>query len=144
MTRYLLDTNILSEAVKARPSPSLTRWLESQADRDLFVTTLTIAEIWRGILESPRGKRRRDLEAWFAGPTGPQALFQGRILSFSEEAAIEWGRMMAEGTASGRPRSALDTMIAATAAANGCIVATANERHFEGVVEFFNPLRGGS
>ena len=80
------------------------------------------------------------MEIWFAGPEGPQALFRDRVLSFDERAAIEWGRLIAEGRAAGRPRSPLDMLIAATAAANRCTVVTANERHFRDVVEFINPM----
>ena len=72
--RYLLDTNIISNIVKAAPSDSLVAWMAGQADQDLFIASLTIAEIRRGVLEAPPGKRRDRLEAWFSGPEGPQAL----------------------------------------------------------------------
>jgi predicted nucleic acid-binding protein len=72
----------------------------------------------------------------------PKALFAGRILPFDERAAAEWARIMAEGTATGRPRSAIDMIIAATAAANGCTVATLNDRDFRGAVATFNPMTG--
>ena len=62
------------------------------------------------------------------------------MLSFDENAALVWALLMAEGRAKGRPRSALDTIIAATAEVNGCIVVTDNERDFRGV-ESFNPMR---
>ena len=140
--RYLLDTVIISEATKLRPSSALIGWLSEQVDTDLFISTLTIAEIRRGILEKKPGRKRRDLEAWFQGAEGPQALFRGRVLPFDERAAMEWGRIMAEGTAAGRPRSALDMIIAATALANECVVVTANERHFQDAVELLNPLIG--
>ena len=140
MTRYLLDTNIISEALKPRPSPSIAEWLQGQDDTDLFIAALTVAEIWRGVLTTPGGRRRRGLEIWFSGAQGPQVLFRDRILSFDERAAIEWGRIMAEGRLAGRPRSPLDMLIAATAVANDCVVVTANERHFQDVVEFLNPL----
>jgi toxin FitB len=143
VTRYLLDTNIVGEALKPRPSAGIAEWLQNRDDTDLFIATLTVAEIWRGVLTMPIGRRRRELELWFAGPQGPQALFRGRVLSFDEGAAIEWGRVIAEGRAAGRPRSPLDMLIAATAAANRCSVVTANERHFRDVVEFINPLRVG-
>ncbi len=104
--RYLLDTNIVSELVKPTPSQSLIAWMEEQADEGLFIAALTVAEISRGILEKPAGKRRIALEAWFAGPEGPQALFQGRVLPFDEKAALIWARFMAGGRAKGRPRSA--------------------------------------
>jgi predicted nucleic acid-binding protein len=144
VTRYLLDTNIISDALKPRPSASIAGWLQSQDDTDLYIAALTVAEIWRGVLTTPGGRRRRGLEIWFAGSQGPQALFRDRILSFDERAAIEWGRIMAEGRIAGHPRSPLDILIAATAVANDCVVVTANERHFQDVVEFLNPLHTAS
>ena len=66
--------------------------------------------------------------------------FEGRVLPFDESAGLIWARLMAQGTARGRPRSALDTIIAAIAEANGCIVVTDNERDFAGI-KIFNPLR---
>ena len=140
MTRYLLDTNIISEAIKPRPAPPLVAWLSEQADADLFIATWTIAEIQRGILQKEPGRKRRQLETWFAGSEGPPSLFRGRILAFDETAALEWGRLMAEGARTGRPRSALDMIVAATAAANDCVVVTLNERDFRGIVDFVNPL----
>lgn len=140
MKRYLLDTNILSELIKPNPSERLIAWMAEQNDRDLYIAAFTVAEIRRGVLEKPAGKRRDQLEAWFAGPDGPQALFAGRILPFEVDAGLVWARLMAEGTAKGRPRSGLDTILAAVAEANGCIVVTINEKDFEGV-EVFNPLR---
>lgn len=139
MTRYLLDTNIISNVVKPQPSEALLAWWAGQHDEDLFISALTIAEIRRGILEKPRGRKRDALDAWFAGPEGPQALFAGRILPFDDRSALIWARLMAEGRAAGRPRSALDMIIAAVAGANDCVVVTDNERDFAGL-EFFNPL----
>jgi predicted nucleic acid-binding protein len=80
------------------------------------------------------------LEAWFAGPEGPQALFSGRVLSFDENAALLWARLMSEGRAAGKPGSDLDMIVAAVAGANGCVIVTDNEKHFSGL-DFFNPLR---
>lgn len=140
MTHYLLDTNIISNATKPAPSPTLLAWMAEQVDNDLFITALTVAEIRRGLLEKPAGKKRSLLEAWFTGPSGPQALFSGRVLPFDEQAALIWARLMAEGTAKGRPRSALDMIIAATAEANSCVIVTDNEKDFSGL-KFFNPLR---
>ena len=141
MTRYLLDTNIVSDALKPQPAAAIARWLESQPITDLFIATLTIGEIWRGVLQRAPGRRRAELTIWFEGPRGPRALFADRILPFDFAAGMTWARIMAEGTLTGRPRSAIDMLIAATAVANNCVVATANERHFRGVVEFVNPLR---
>lgn len=142
MTRYLLDTNIISNVTKPVPSESLLVWMAEQPDEDLFISTLSIAEIWRGILEMPAGRKRGELEGWFSGAEGPQALFADRVLSFDAIAALAWARLMSEGTAAGRPRSGLDMMVAAISEANGCVVVTDDEKHFRDVVPIFNPLRG--
>jgi predicted nucleic acid-binding protein len=116
--------------------------MAEQADEDLFIASLTVAEIRRGVLEKPAGKCRDQLEAWFAGPEGPPALFAGRVLPFDEKAALIWARLMADGKAKGRPRSALDAIIAAIAETNGCIVVTGNEKDFVGI-EIVNPMGKG-
>lgn len=140
MTRYLLDTNILSHLVRPLPAPALIAWMGAQADADLYLSALTVAEIRRGILDLPVGRRRDGLDAWFSGPEGPQALFAGRILPFDAEAGLAWAALMAEGRRQGRPRSALDMIIAAVAQVNACIVVTENERDFAGLA-YLNPNR---
>ena len=142
MTRYLLDTNIISNVVKPAPSESLLAWMADRSDEDLFIASLTVAEVRRAILEAPAGRKRRALDAWFSGPEGPQALFAGRVLAFDERAGLAWARLMSEGTAQGRPRSALDMIIAAVAEANDCVIVTDSERDFAGL-DILNPMRGG-
>lgn len=141
--RYLLDTNIISNITKPSPSPVLIAWMAEQADDDLFISAMTTAEIRRGILELPLGKKRRGLEDWFDGAEGPQNLFTGRVLAFDASAGLIWAGLMADGSAKGRPRSALDMIVAAIAEANGCIVVTDNVRDFDGIA-IINPLRVGT
>jgi predicted nucleic acid-binding protein len=78
VTRYLLDTNIISDVIKPEPSKSSLAWMGTQRDDDLFIATLTIAEIRPGISEKPKGKKRNALDAWFAkavpGATAPDIL----------------------------------------------------------------------
>jgi predicted nucleic acid-binding protein len=136
----LLDTNILSNVTKQVPSAPLVAWMAEQADEDLFIAAFTVAEISRGVLEKPAGKKRDQLEAWFRGATGPQALFEGRVPAFDEKAALAWARLMVQGKASGRPRSGLDMIVAAVAEANGCVMVTDNEKDFWGV-DVLNPMR---
>lgn len=140
MTRYLLDTSIVSNLIKPEPSRSLLAWMGEQKDQDLFISALTIAEIPRGILEKPKGRKREALDVWFAGPEGPQALFAGRVLSFDEKAGLIWARLMADARTKGRPRSALDTIIAAVAAASDCVVVTDSEKDFFDI-EIINAIR---
>ena len=63
MSRYLLDTGIVSNVTRPAPSESLLAWMGEQADGDLFISSLTVAEIRRGILEKPAGRRRNRLDA---------------------------------------------------------------------------------
>lgn len=142
MTRYLLDTNIISNVVKPQPSESLLAWWAAQRDEDLFIASLTVAEIRRGILEKPRGEKRDTLDAWFAGAEGPQALFAGRVLPFDDKAGLIWARLMADGKGAGQPRSGFDMIVAAVAGANDCVVVTDNEKDFAGIT-FINPMRDG-
>jgi toxin FitB len=102
--QYLPDTNIISNVTKPIPSEALVGWMAEQSDRDLFISSLTVAEIRLGILEKPHGKKRRELDVWFSGPEGPPALFAGRVLPFDESAGLIWARLMADGTAKVRPR----------------------------------------
>lgn len=141
MTRYLLDTNILSAVIRPIPPPSLMNWMAGQRDSDLFIASLTLAELWRGILEKPVGRKRTELESWFFGVEGPEALFFGRILPFNQAASLIWAKLMADGKSSGRSRSPLDMIIAATAQAHQCIIVTDNERDFYGL-DVVNPVRG--
>jgi predicted nucleic acid-binding protein len=138
--RYLLATDILSSLLKPDPPDALLEWMAEQNDEDVYIASFTLAEIRRGMLEKQAGKRRDQLEAWFSGPDGPQALFAGRILPFDVDAALIWARLMADGTANGRPRCSFDMIIAAVAQANGCVVVTDNAMNFPDVTIFKVPL----
>ena len=111
MSRRLLDTDIIGSVTKPVPSEALVAWMAEQSDEDLFISSLTVAEIRRRIPEKPPGKKLRELERWFSGPEGPPALFAGRVLPFDEKAGLVWARLMAGGTAKGRPRSPLDMIV---------------------------------
>ncbi len=130
MSQYLLDTNIISNVTKPVPSEALVAWMVEQNDEDLFISDPSPRS--GALLEKPAGKKRRELELWFSGPEGPQALFAGRVLPFDENAGLVWARLMAEGTTAGKPRSPLDMIVAAIAEANGCMIVTANEKDFAG------------
>ncbi len=140
MSRYLIDTSIISNVTKPIPSASLVAWMGRQQSEDLFIASLTLGEIRRGVLEKPAGRKRNELEAWFSGPEGPLAFFGKRVLPFDDRAGMIWARLMAEGGATGRPRSGVDMIIASIAEANGCVIVTDNERHFVGLT-VINPLR---
>jgi predicted nucleic acid-binding protein len=138
--RYLLDTNVISDAIKPQPSPLLAKWMSQQEDDSLFISTVNLGELQSGILQLPPGRKRTALTEWFEGPTGPQKLFADRILSFDAAASLAWGEIIARGRREGRPRSVLDAIIASIALSNNCLVVTGNEDDFLDV-EVFNPFK---
>lgn len=125
----VLDTNVLSEALKPTPAAAVLRWLAAQAPPAVFTTTITLAEILYGIETLPVGKRRVQLltavESMFAEQ------FDGRILPFDEEAARLFAGIAASRSAAGRPISQPDAMIAAIARSHHAAVATRNTTDFE-------------
>jgi predicted nucleic acid-binding protein len=134
----LLDTNVLSEALKPSPSGVVLRWLAAQELLAVFTTTITQAEILRGIELLPQGRRRAQLltvsERMFAED------FQGRVLSFDSDAAHAFAKIAAARAAAGRPISQFDAMIAAIARSRGAIVATRDTADFQRCgVQLVNP-----
>ncbi len=137
--KYLLDTNIISAITRPERYPKLIGWMSEQADVNLFTSTMTLAEVRRGILALPQGRKKETLTTWFDGPGGLEAMFAGRILPFNSGAAKIWAELMVGSRAKGHNRDAVDTIIAATALAHDCVVVTANTRDFDGV-ETLNPM----
>lgn len=125
----LLDTNILSEALRAAPEPRVLDWIGRQAASSLFVTTFTQAEILYGIAILDKGRRRDELAAaallMFAED------FSGRLLAFDGDAATAFAEIAAARRGMGRPISQFDAQIAAIARSRGAILATRNSRDFE-------------
>ena len=134
----LLDTNVVSELMRAVPSAEVVVWMDALPPRELFVTAITEAEVRTGIVILPAGARRRGLadaaERTFGG------LFAGRVLPFDSSAARDYADIAAERRAAGRPISQSDCQIAAIARSRGIAVATRNVRDFsETGVEVIDP-----
>jgi predicted nucleic acid-binding protein len=135
----ILDTNVVSEMMRATSAPMVVAWMNEQDAARLFLTAVTIGEIRYGLRILPLGKRRRALEEGFERIlTGA---FAGRILSFDESAAHRYGEVMGRRKEVGRPLDIRDGQIASIAWTNGYAVATRNVRDFlECGVEIINPF----
>lgn len=121
----VLDTNVVSELMRARPEPRVLAWLARQPSTGLFTTTLTQAEIFYGLKLLPDGKRRDDLiEA--ARPIFEREM-AGRVLPFDSDAAMAYPTIVATRRQAGRPISQIDGQIAAS---RGARLATRNLRDF--------------
>lgn len=125
----ILDTNVVSELMKSQASSAVVAWLSTQRRDDLFITTITMAEVLYGIEIFPRGKRRdqllRQAQATFAED------FADRVLSFDHRAAHEYAQIASERRRLGRPISFADAQIAAIARSNEAELATRDTGDFE-------------
>lgn len=134
---YLIDTNIISELRKgARCDALVSAWYASIADEDLFLSTLVLGEIRKGVeLIRPRdAAKAAGLERWLREV---EAAFDGRVLGVDNAVSDRWGRMSAI-----RPIPVVDGLLAATALANGLTLVTRNDRDVAGLgASVLNPFK---
>ena len=137
--KFLLDTCVISEFTKKLPHPNALRWMQSQDDADIFVSSVTIGELRKGIERLPPGDvRRTKLDFWFNAFV---EAFEGRIVPFDKGCAIVWGRIVGDSMRRGCVRSLIDMQIAATALQVGMTLVTRNVRDMEDVgVSLRNPF----
>ncbi len=134
----VLDTNVLSEALKPAPSQMVLRWLAAQEPSTVFTTAITQAELLYGVEILPPGRRRMRLLSAVEKILNEE--FARRILPFDEGAAPEFARIVAARNAAGRPISQFDAMIAAIAGSHHAAIATCNRSDFHGCgVRTMNP-----
>ncbi|HEY3777644.1 MAG TPA: type II toxin-antitoxin system VapC family toxin [Rhizomicrobium sp.] len=134
---FLLDTNAVSEWVKPRPDPGLMDWLATIDEDRVFLSVITLAELRRGIDRMPGGRRRHRLDEWLQNDLPLR--FEARLLPIDDRIAEEWGRTVARREASGRPISAMDAFVAATAAIHALTLVTRNVEDFRSSVEVLDP-----
>lgn len=130
---FLLDTNIVSEWTKPRPNAGVVEWLARVEEEEAFLSVVTFAELRHGIESLPTGERRRRLDEWLRNELALR--FEGRIIGVGGAIADAWGRVIARGEARGRPMSAMDALIAATAQVHALIVVTRNAADFQSSVK---------
>ena len=122
MTGWLLDTNVLSELRRPRPDARVRKFIASQRLEDLFVSTVTFAEIRFGIEIVSDPIRRTELTEWLTHRVRP--LFDQRVLEVSEDVMFKWRLLVEEGRKAGHTFSQPDLIIAATALQHGLTVVT--------------------
>ncbi len=138
MTRYLLDTNVLSELRKPRPEPRVLAFVAEQPLEALYVSAVTLAEIRFGIERVTDAARRAELGAWLTNKVRP--MFEQRVLPVSEDVMLVWRLLVEEGRKGGHTFLQPDLIIAATAAHHGLTVATRDVSEFARVkVPVLNP-----
>lgn len=133
----LLDTNVVSEAMKPEPDLMVRDWLDAQASQTLYISSITIAETMFGIGVLPEGKRKDRLGQVFEGLL---SMFADRILPFDAQAARHYSNLAIKARAAGKGFPTPDGYIAAIASANGYIVASRDASAFLAAgIGFVNP-----
>ena len=134
---FLVDTNVFSELAKPKPDARVVAWLRDN-ESALYVSTITIGEMRRGIERLPAGQRKTRLRAWLIALCD---CMKGRVLSFNTGTAHVWGQLKAKWDAAGVVIPSLDSQIAATAQRHRLTVVTRNTADFaKAGVKVLNPF----
>jgi predicted nucleic acid-binding protein len=134
---FLLDTNAVSEWVKPRPNVGLIRWMESADEDRVFLSVISLAELRYGVERMPAGARRSRLEQWLRDELPLR--FEGRILPVNYEVAEAWGKTVSRSESMGRPVSAMDAFLSATAETFRLTLVTRNVSDFPLLKGTVNP-----
>ena len=135
---YLVDTNVFSEPMKPKPEAKVIAWLRDH-ESALYVSTVSIGEMRRGIERLPAGRRKTQLRAWLVTLCD---CMKGRVLSFNTSTAHVWGQLKAKWDAAGIAVPSLDSQIAATAHRHRLTIVTRNIADFAKTgVKWFNPFQ---
>ncbi len=126
---FLLDTNVVSETMRKRPSPVVLGWVAAQAGESLFLSAITVGELRRGALLLAEGKKRRALLHWIE--TGIKADFSGRILPVDTVVMERWAQLQVATGRTGKRMPVMDSLIAATALSHNLTLATRNMADFK-------------
>jgi predicted nucleic acid-binding protein len=136
--RYLLDTCLISEFQKPRPSAAVRDWLAKQHEGDLYLSVLTLGEIQKGVSQLSPGRKKTTLQSWLEHDLRDR--FQDRIVQISDEVAVTWGRVAGELQRHGTPLPVVDALIAATAMTIDAIVVTRDDTNISRAgARTFNP-----
>ena len=135
---YLLDTCAISEMVSVKPNAKVLKWFESQSEKTLYLSIITIGEIEKGIYQLVQSKKRLRLETWLFDQLGPG--FQGRLIGIDRKLMTAWAKMIAELKTKGKVRQSFDSLIEATALHHQLILVTRNVKNFQNSrVTILNP-----
>jgi len=138
MSGFLLDTNCISELVRSQPEPSVVEWMRAANESLLYLSVLTLGEIRKGAAGLPQSRRRAYLESWLESDL--QVRFSGRILAIDNHIADRWGWLTAEAQLKGKPLSAVDGLLAATALHHNLTLISRNVSDFANTqVPILNP-----
>jgi len=135
---YLLDTCVISELVKPRPSSKVLKWLRSCQDGNLFLSSITIGEIQKGISKLPNSQKKYKLQEWMDSELIKR--FDKRIMGIDYKVAQKWGKIQASSEIAGTKMPVIDSLIAAIGLVFDMTVVTRDTSGMKNSgVKLFNP-----
>ena len=135
---FLLDTCVLSEALSKKPNPRVLDFIDGLDPDDVYLSVITIGELFKGIEKLPNSRRKNELHEWFNEELLAQ--YDGKILPLDAGVLMTWGTLVARLEAEGYTMPAIDSLIAATAITHELVLITRNVGDFEkSGIEIVNP-----
>jgi predicted nucleic acid-binding protein len=127
----VLDTNVVSELMRAAPESAVLNWLDAQPSSELWLTAVVAAELMFGVARLPEGGRKQQLAHNVAAMLEQD--FAGQVLAYDLAAASIYAELVAQRERTGRPIAMADAQIAAICLAHGASLVTRNEKDFDGL-----------
>ncbi len=123
---FLLDTCVLSELIKPKPSQNVVKWIAGIDESNLYISAITFGELHKGINKLPVSKKRDNIYKWVNFDLKER--FANKILDIDINVAMTWGKIQAESELKGQTLPAIDGLIACTGIAHGLTIATRNTK----------------
>ena len=122
--KFLLDTCVISEIIRPKPSRKVIKWIKSEEEGNLFISVLTLGGLHKGIEKLPESKRKEELHNWVENDLKER--FLNRIIDIDMRVAMMWGKIQGMAERAGRSMPAIDSLIAATGLIHHLTVVTRN------------------
>jgi predicted nucleic acid-binding protein len=138
--KFLMDTCVISEIIRPKPSSKVTAWIKKEDESNFFISVLTFGELHKGIEKLAESKRKEELHNWVENDLTER--FLGRIIDIDIQVAMLWGKIQGVAEKAGKPMPAVDSLIAATGIAHHLTVVTRNTADMEeSGVALLNPWK---
>jgi len=138
--KFLLDTCVISEIIRQKPSRKVIKWIKKEDESNLFISVLTLGELHKGIEKLPESKRKEKFHNWVENDLKER--FWNKIIDIDIQVAMMWGKIQGMTERIGRPMPAIDSLIAATGITYHLTVVSRNTSDMkESGVELLNPWK---
>ena len=135
---YLLDTCVISEVLNKQPNPKALEFVDNLDPEEVYLSAITIGELYKGIARLPASRRKNELQAWFEDEL--LVRYEGKILPLDADVLMTWGGLVAKLEADGCVMPAMDSLIAAIVLTHDMTLVTRNVSDFENSgVKIANP-----